>query len=226
MDARIIITIFKVCSIYAHYPKLIICLMFAFMNIILASQSPRRLFLLQAAGFEVQVCASNIDETAKPYESVQAMTLRLCEEKAKACDMAKQSDIPIVAADTLVSVDEEALGQPQNLTEAKLMIQKLSGKQHQVYTAVCVRIGEIYKTAVVTTTVCFRELTEQEIEIYLQNNDILDKAGAYAIQGGASSFIVAIQGCLDNVIGLPILQKKELIEEAKLVMYQKAGGKA
>jgi len=195
------------------------------MNIILASQSPRRLFLLQAAGFEVQVCASHINEKAEPNESAQAMTLRLCKEKAAACVLANLSDTPVVAADTLVSVDEEALGQPQNLAEAKVMIQKLSGKQHQVYTAVCVRIGEIYKTAVVSTIVHFRKLTGQEIEIYLQNNDILDKAGAYAIQGGASGFIVAIQGCLDNVIGLPILQTKALIEEARLALHQDAGEK-
>lgn len=213
------------CSIYAHYPKPDYLFNVAFMNIILASQSPRRLFLLQAAGFEVQVCASNINEKAEPNESTQAMTLRLCKEKAAACVLANQSGTPIVAADTLVSVDEEALGQPQNLAEAKVMIQKLSGKQHQVYTAVCVRIGEVYKTAVVSTIVHFRKLTEQEIEIYLQNNDILDKAGAYAIQGGASSFIVAIQGCLDNVIGLPILQTKALIEETRLALHQDAGEK-
>ena len=185
------------------------------MNIILASQSPRRLSLLQSAGFLVQVCPSHIDETALAGESTKDMTLRLCKEKAAAFAFTNDEvATPVIAADTLVAVGDEALGQPNDLIEAKGMIQKLSGKQHQVYTAVCVRVGDIYKAAVVTTSVSFRMICNDEIDIYLQHNDILDKAGAYAIQGGASSFITGIDGCLDNVIGLPVAQTKALLHAA------------
>lgn len=181
------------------------------MKIILASQSPRRLFLLQAAGFAVDVRPSCIDESPKAGESALAMTARLCQEKAEACSV-REANVPVVAADTLVAIGDDILGQPKNLAEARNMIQKLSGQQHQVHTAVCVRLADAYKTKTVTTSVTFRPLAGKEIDIYLQHNDILDKAGAYAIQGGASGFITAIQGSLDNVIGLPVAETVALLE--------------
>ena len=194
----------------------LICLTLRLMNIILASQSPRRLSLLQAAGFVVQLFPSHIDESALENESTQAMTLRLCQEKAAAYQYAQNELLPVIAADTLVAVDNHALGQPKDLIEAKRMIQTLSGKEHQVYTAVCVRLGEIYKSILVSTFVRFREIADAEIDVYLQHNDILDKAGGYAIQGGASSFITGIEGALDNVIGLPVWQTKLLVQEVLL----------
>ncbi len=186
------------------------------MDIILASQSPRRLFLLQAAGYRVDVRPSHIDESGQAGESTHDMALRLCKEKAKACSIDKTLPMPVVAADTLVAIADEALGQPRDIAEARMMIKKLSGKTHRVFTAVCVRVADIYKTDVVTTSVRFRTISDAEIEVYLQHNDILDKAGAYAIQGGASSFITAIEGSLDNVIGLPVAQTIALLEQAKL----------
>lgn len=189
------------------------------MNIILASQSPRRLLLLVSAGYVVNVRPSHIDETALAGESTQSMTLRLCQEKALACKT--EEKLPIIAADTLVAVNGEALGQPKDLAEAKSMIRKLAGRTHHVFTAVCVRMGDIYKSEVVTTSVCFRDITDEEIDVYLQHNDILDKAGAYAIQGGASSFITAIEGSLDNVIGLPVKQTTALIQEVKNAFGEK-----
>lgn len=184
------------------------------MNIILASQSPRRLYLLQAAGFDVEVCPSDIDEAAQAGESALTMTLRLCKEKAEAYRVV-DAKLPVVAADTLVAVGDEILGQPKDLMDAKAMIQKLSGQQHQVHTAVCVRLADTYKTKTVTTMVTFRPIGDKEIDVYLQHNDILDKAGAYAIQGGASRFITAIEGSLDNVIGLPVTDTMVLIEQLK-----------
>ena len=155
-----------------------------------------------------------IDESALPGETAEAMTLRLCREKAEACSPGNHSVKVIIAADTLVAIDHEALGQPKDLAQARVMIQKLAGKTHQVHTGVCVRVGDMYKTDMVTTKVHFRNISDAEIDIYLQHNDILDKAGAYAIQGGASSFITAIEGSLDNVIGLPVLATQALIEAA------------
>jgi len=183
------------------------------MNIILASRSPRRLHLLQSAGLSVEVCPSHIDETAMPGESVQEMVERLCQAKAMAYD--KPTDRAIIAADTLVCLHSQALGQPDDLAHAKTMLQQLSGQEHEVFTGVCVRLHEQILYQKVRTSVRFRLLDESEINTYLLHNDVLDKAGAYAIQAGAASFIEAINGPLDNVIGLPVHTTLHMIAEIK-----------
>lgn len=180
------------------------------MEVILASRSPRRLQLLQAAGLAVEVMPSHVDETAFPDESVEEMTLRLCQDKAMACPV---MDRPVIAADTLVSLHGEPLGQPHNMDHAREMIRRLSGESHAVFTAVCVRLGERKRLQMVRTDVHFRALADLEIEIYLNHNDVLDKAGAYAIQAGAASFIRGIEGPLDNVIGLPVAQTLTMLGE-------------
>ena len=186
------------------------------MKIILASQSPRRLFLLQAAGFSIDVRPSHIDESPKQGENVQNMTSRLCMEKAKACILqGDELQTPVIAADTLVAISDEVLGQPEDLEQARIMIQKLSGKKHQVHTTVCVRLADDYLLQTVTTQVSFRTISDAEIDVYVQHNDILDKAGAYAIQGGASGFITSIQGSLDNVIGLPVQETIALLNKIR-----------
>ncbi|MDQ6980131.1 MAG: Maf family protein [Ghiorsea sp.] len=186
------------------------------MKIILASQSPRRLFLLQAAGFTIDVRPSHIDESPKQGEDVQDMTSRLCMEKAKACVLQHDElKIPVIAADTLVAIGDEVLGQPKDIAQAKQMIQKLSGQKHQVHTTVCVRLVDEYLLQTVTTEVSFRQISDAEIDVYVRHNDILDKAGAYAIQGGASGFITSIQGSLDNVIGLPVLETMVLLKRIR-----------
>ncbi|HKI61952.1 MAG TPA: Maf family protein [Mariprofundaceae bacterium] len=171
------------------------------MQIVLASRSPRRLMLLQGAGMAVEVRPSHIDESMHSGESVQDLVTRLSREKAFACN---ESDYPVIAADTLVAKGEAILGQPRDLHEAAAMLHTLSGSEHHVLTGVCVRIGKHYEQQAVTTRVCFRHLSEQDIDTYLVHNEVLDKAGAYAVQGGAASFIEAIEGPLDNVIGLPV----------------------
>jgi len=186
------------------------------MKIILASQSPRRLFLLQAAGFLVDVRPSHIDESPQQGEVVQDMTSRLCMEKAKACVVQNdESQVPVIAADTLVAIGDDVLGQPTDIQQAKIMIQKLSGNQHQVHTTVCVRLADMYQLKTVTTQVTFRQINDAEIDVYVRHNDILDKAGAYAIQGGASGFITSIQGSLDNVIGLPVQETIRLMKQVR-----------
>lgn len=183
------------------------------MKIILASQSPRRLALLQAVGLDVVVRPSHIDETAKPEESAKAMTKRLCREKALACVAHIEEQALVVAADTLVEIDGEALGQPKELADAAAMIRQLSGRVHHVHTAVCVACGDLSVVQMETTAVEFRHVSEAELQIYLAHNDILDKAGAYAIQGGASHFIIGIDGKMDNVIGLPVSVTLALIDD-------------
>jgi len=181
------------------------------MKIILASRSPRRLHLLQSAGLRVGVCPSHIDESPLSNESTAQMVQRLCQAKAMACD--NTNNIPIIAADTLVCIHDQALGQPEDLAHAKTMLQQLSGQKHEVFTGVCVRLNQHTTFELVCTTVHFRPLTEAEIDTYLLHNDILDKAGAYAIQAGAASFITCIDGPLDNVIGLPVRTTLHMIEK-------------
>lgn len=171
------------------------------MQIILASRSPRRRKLLQAAGLAVEVRPMHVDESIGENETVQETVVRLAERKAAACDIA---DIPVVAADTLVCLDGTAIGQPATLDEARMMIERLSGRTHQVYTGVCTRLGSQRRTDMACTHVTFATLERNEIETYLQHNEVMDKAGAYAIQAGASAFVTAVDGPLDNVIGLPV----------------------
>jgi len=181
------------------------------MQIILASRSPRRLTLLQSAGLTVEVRPSHIDETRLPNESVTDMVTRLSRNKALVC--AAPTDIAVIAADTLVAIGKHVLGQPRDLAHAKTMLQQLSGHQHQVITGVCVRLGGQLAQQHIVTRVCFSTLTDSEIDIYLAHNDVLDKAGAYAVQAGAASFITSIDGSLDNVIGLPVRVTLQMLSE-------------
>ncbi|MCF7821771.1 MAG: Maf family protein [Mariprofundaceae bacterium] len=178
------------------------------MEVVLASKSHRRLQLLQAAGFAVEVRPSHIDETPLAGESVDKMVQRLCHLKAEACPV---DDSPVIAADTLVAIDGKVLGQPADMSEAKAMLQQLSGREHQVFTAVCVRLGQHVLHGMAETRVQFRHIDAHELDVYLQHNEVLDKAGAYAIQAGAASFIEAVDGPMDNVIGLPLALTRELL---------------
>ncbi|MDX8405920.1 MAG: Maf family protein [Mariprofundus sp.] len=187
------------------------------MEVILASQSPRRLTLLQSAGMAVEVRPQHIDETLKPDETVSASVSRLSREKALACS--DSGDTPVIAADTLVAIEGRAFGQPADLDEARRMLLSLSAQTHQVLTAVAVRIGTIMLSEQVSTRVRFRQLGRAEINTYLQHNEVLDKAGGYAVQGGAASFIESIDGPLDNVIGLPVQTTIRMIEQIKAMEH-------
>jgi len=182
-------------------------------RVVLASRSPRRSMLLERVGFAVEVHPSNIDETALPDEGAHALVARLCQAKAEA---STGSDLPIIAADTVVSLDDHILGQPVDLAAAAAMLARLSGRAHRVLTGVCVRYRSAYLHEVVATKVHFRKLTAEEIDGYLAHNAVLDKAGGYAIQEGAASFIDAIDGPLDNVIGLPVLTTLRLLKSMNI----------
>jgi len=180
------------------------------MQIVLASRSPRRLELLRSVGLTVTVRAAAIDETPLPSEGTPEVVRRLSRLKANACP---DPGLPVIAADTLVCLDGSILGQPGDLTEAREMLRSLSGREHDVYSGVCVRFRGNMHDDTICTRVRFRSLQEDEIERYLQHNEVLDKAGAYAVQGGAASFIDGIEGPLDNVIGLPVRRTLELLAE-------------
>lgn len=178
------------------------------MEIVLASASTRRRMLLQAAGLAVKVRPQQVDESAMAGEPVETQVQQLSRLKAESCH---ESSLPVIAADTLVAIRDEALGQPHNANDAKRMLTKLAGQTHQVFTGVCVRRGGHLRKTTVCTQVTFRSVSDSEIDTYLQHNDVMDKAGAYAIQGGAASFIETVKGPLDNVIGLPVKHTLDLL---------------
>ena len=173
------------------------------MRLILASESPRRAELLQAAGFAFQIRAAGVDESARPGENPREHVVRLAREKAEAIDVDDPEAI-VLGSDTVVVVGRRMLGKPRNGQEAAEMLRLLSGKSHKVLTGVALRRGDERLVAVESTRVRFLPLDEQEIAWYLATREPLDKAGAYAIQGGASRFIDHIEGSYTNVVGLPV----------------------
>ena len=187
---------------------------------ILASASPRRKELLERAGFELSIEPADVDETRLPQEAPVHLVERLSRLKAQAALDAHgplQPDEILLAADTIVWTGDDVLGKPHDAQDAIRMLRELSGRTHHVSTGVClVRVLPDCATAtesfVETTDVSFRALTDYEIMAYVATGEPMDKAGAYAIQGGAGSFVRDIVGDYDNVVGLPVKRIKDLID--------------
>jgi septum formation protein len=169
--------------------------------LILASGSSRRHELLKAAGICHLVQAASIDESRLPGEAPMDYVRRMAAEKARAVPLPAEG--VVLAADTTVAVDHEIFGKPANRDEASHMLHTLSGRDHWVYTGICLLSREKCIQDVAATRVSFLLLRDAEIEEYIQSGEPFDKAGAYAIQGLASKFIYAIEGCYHNVVGLP-----------------------
>lgn len=167
----------------------------------LASSSLRRVELLRAAGYHFEVVAPDVDETPLPGEGPVETVERLAAAKAAACDA---GEAVVLAADTIVAIDDALLGKPADRTEAIDVLERLSGRPHLVVTGWTVRDRETAVTAHTTTTVRFRSLTAAEVVAYVDTGEPLDRAGAYAIQGGAGGFVAALDGPYDNVVGLPV----------------------
>jgi septum formation protein len=180
--------------------------------ILLASASPRRRDLLQAAGIPFEVDAPFVDETRRPTESAEAYVERMAREKATAAAV-RHPERVVLAADTIVVIGDRVLGKPHDSADAAVMLRALSGRSHVVMTAVAVaRNGNVH-AAVDRTTVRMRRIDDDEIGAYVSTGEPLDKAGAYAIQGGAQAFIEGIDGALDTVIGLPVGRARALLRE-------------
>lgn len=173
-------------------------------RLILASGSPRRLELLTRMGYEFEVRAPEVDEhvAASPQQAVVILARR----KALAAAEGLTEGV-VLAADTLVAVDGEALGKPQDADEARRMLRRLSGREHEVFTGVClIDVANGRQTLHVERTgVVFRALSEEEIDAYTATGEPMDKAGAYGIQGGAAAFVERISGSYENVMGLPVV---------------------
>lgn len=169
--------------------------------LILASSSPRRAELLQAAGIDFTIRAAGVDETTRPDESPRDYVLRLSREKARAV---VRGDELTLGADTTVVINGEIIGKPADAEEAARMLRALSGQWHEVLTGVTLARADHLISAVSSTRVKFAELSDAEIKWYVSTGEPMDKAGAYAIQGHASLFVESIEGSYSNVVGLPM----------------------
>ena len=178
-------------------------------QLVLASASPRRQDLLRSAGISFTVQPANVDETPIAGESARAYAERLAREKAVTVAKARPHDV-VLGADTVVVIDDQILGKPEDPDDAVRMLRMLSGKAHQVITGVCivspVKSGESENVQVAseTTSVYLDEISEEDIRAYVASREPMDKAGAYAIQGMASRWIPRIEGDYSNVVGLPV----------------------
>ena len=180
--------------------------------LILASGSPRRRELLGELGVPFAVDVSDADETADPVPSAADQAMSLAERKARAV-VARRHEGLVLGADTIVVLDGELLGKPEDDADAHRMLRRLSGRPHEVVTGLALvdaATGEIARSAV-TSTVHMRRLGDDEIAAYVATGEPRDKAGAYAIQGTGSALISALDGCFTNVVGLPLCETATLL---------------
>jgi septum formation protein len=182
------------------------------LSIVLASASPRRRDLLRAAGIPFEVDAPIVDETRRPSEVAETYVERMAREKVTAV-AARHPARVVLAADTIVVIGKRVFGKPIDAAEATAMLRALSGRSHLVMTAVAVARSGVVRAVVDQTTVRMRRIMDEEIATYVSTGEPLDKAGAYAIQGGAQAFIESIDGALDTVIGLPVDRVRALLLE-------------
>lgn len=174
------------------------------MSLILASTSPRRRELLQAAGIEFTVQSANVPEVRSAKESPLDYGKRLAHDKASAV-AANNPGVFVLGADTIVLVDDKVLEKPADAADAARMLRMLSNRSHQVVTAVCLidPRGKVHIESE-TTDVFFTEMSEKDLADYVATGEPMDKAGAYAIQGIASRWIYRVYGDYSNVVGLPV----------------------
>lgn len=183
------------------------------MFLVLGSKSPRRKEILKQAGYKFQVNVSNVSEDVAeilPEEKVLAIA------KKKGLDIFSRynnPDVVVLSADTIVVVDNEILGKPKDIVDARRMIHLLAGKKHSVYTAVYIQSVFKNDSFVEKTEVEVSSMTDEEIESYIQTKEPYDKAGGYAIQGIFSKYIMGINGDYYNVMGLPIYHVHETLKQ-------------
>lgn len=183
-------------------------------KIILASQSPRRVSLLKQMGIDCLVMPADIDETALSGELPSNYVLRLAKRKALVIAAKQQAaNLPILAADTTVALDNEIFGKPENAEDAFNMLKKLSNSTHQVHTAIALAFNGKCESALNTTQVTMMPLSDAMIMAYVATNEPMDKAGSYAIQGLAGNWIKRIEGSYTGVMGLPVHETAMLLNK-------------
>ncbi|CAG0989073.1 dTTP/UTP pyrophosphatase [Burkholderiales bacterium] len=189
----------------------------------LASRSPRRAELLAQIGITADFsllsgAARETDETPRPREDPQEYVKRLARTKAALAwhRLTKSGAplLPVLAADTAVALTQEIFGKPRDVPEARRMLAQLSGRQHEVFTAVALRLTHDMEVACSRSVVRFRVLTPEEIDRYIASGEPFDKAGAYGIQGRAAAFVSHLEGSYSGVMGLPLFETSALLARA------------
>jgi len=189
-------------------------------QIYLASSSPRRRELLLQIGIGYQPLDVSIDEQRYGDEAAEMYVLRMALEKARSgwsC-VRDESPLPVLGADTVVVIDDEILGKPADRSEAEQMLAKLSNRTHHIYTGVAL-VNDDEETRLSVSTVTFRELNDLECRTYCASEEVLDKAGGYAIQGRAAVFISRIEGSYAGVMGLPLFETADLLAQAGIHIF-------
>ena len=189
-------------------------------KIILASASPRRRDLLSQMGLKFDVIPSNVDENIDNKAFSKELIENLALEKA--LDVKNKINYPaiIIGSDTVVVTNNEILGKPKDKTDALRMLQLLSGKTHQVISAIAIVDSEEDKTLVdsVVSEVTFKPLSDSEINNYIETQEPMDKAGAYAIQGLTGIFIVSICGCYSNIVGISVYKLAQMLKQLGVII--------
>jgi septum formation protein len=182
--------------------------------LVLASASPRRRGLLEQLGIPLRIDPAHLDENVRSGEAAEQYVLRLAREKAAAVQV-RHPDATVLAADTSVVLDGTVLGKPATADEALEMLRRLSGRKHQVMTAVAVAgAGE----RLVTATVTFAPADDTALRWYVSTGEPMDKAGAYAVQGIGGFLVERIEGSHSAVVGLPLVETLALLSEAGYVL--------
>ena len=182
-------------------------------QLILASASPRRRELLTRAGYTFDIETSGVDEQRLHGESPDDYVVRIAVAKADAVSGGSEDNRLVLGADTIVVVDGEVLGKPRDTDDAVSMLQRLSGRTHEVLTGVAIVRSVDRRTAVSRTRVTLVDLDDGAIGAYVATGEPMDKAGAYGVQGIASRFVDRIEGSYTNVVGLPISVVERLVRE-------------
>ncbi|KIC83602.1 Maf family protein [Pseudomonas sp. C5pp] len=186
----------------------------------LASGSPRRRELLTQIGVPFSVVSAPIDETPLPDESAPAYVERLARAKAAAGLACLEGPAVVLGADTAVVLDGRILGKPENRDDALAMLADLSGREHQVLTAVALSDGQRVHSLCVTSKVRFRAISAEEAQRYWASGEPADKAGGYAIQGLGAVFVTGLSGSYSAVVGLPLSETAELLGQFGIACWQ------
>ena len=181
------------------------------MNIILASQSPRRKELMGLYHIPFLIRVADIDETMDPGKPADEEVARVSRLKAQA--VPRQADDLVIAADTIVVCDGQVLGKPRDEADAFRMLSLLSGRDHQVMTGLTVLQGDTCISHTEITHIHFLPLTDSQIHAYIRTGEPMDKAGAYGIQGGAALFAQRLEGDYYNVMGLPVCRLGQILRQ-------------
>jgi len=193
---------------------------FSHVNLCLGSASPRRAELLKQIGVNFEVCIADIDETIRENESPDEYVTRMAIEKAQRVWRMNRdtpyADLPVLAADTAVVLGQQVMGKPVNREQGLEMLTALSGRAHEVLTAVSMLVGDRQASRLSRSRVTFSALTEADISRYWETGEPSDKAGAYAIQGKAAVFIESLEGSYSGVMGLPLFEVGQLLDEMEI----------